>query len=279
MATSVTSGSFLLLAITVTLAGAETDVRELLLRSQEAEDKNAPAERNYIFEQRRESRTVDAKGKVKSLEIETYDTIMTEGRPYRRLISKNDKPLSASDEKKEREKQEKEARDRAKETHQQREKAIQAEETRRRRNRELARESMDAFDFKIASENAESWILDATPRKGYKPSNSEMAILKHFRGRIWISKKDLTWTRLDAEAIDNISFGLVIARLEKGAHFNAERTKINNEAWLPVRITGGGAGRIALVKKLRLEFESTSRNFRKFSSESRLIADTPGEVK
>jgi hypothetical protein len=106
-----------------------------------------------------------------------------------------------------------------------------------------------------------------------------MAVLKHFRGRIWISKKDLVWTRLDAEAIENISFGLVIARLEKGAHFTAERTKINNEVWLPVRITGGGAGRIALVKKLRLEFESTSRNFRKFSSDSRLVADPPGEVK
>jgi hypothetical protein len=255
------------------------DVQDLLHRTQEADDRNALAERNYIFEQRTETRSVDAKGKVKSKEIETFDTIITGDRPYQRLISKNDRPLSAAEEKKEREKQEKEARDRSRETPGQREKALAAQEERRRKHRELAHETLKAFDFRLSGEDADHWILDATPHPGYKPSSRETGVLPHFRGRVWISKKDYVWTRFDAEAIDNISFGLVLARLEKGAHIMIERTRVNDEVWLPLHITGGGAGRIALVKKLRVEFETSCRNFRKFSSNSRLVADPPAEVK
>ena len=43
----------------------------------------------------------------------------------------------------------------------------------------------------------------------------------------------MQWVKLDAECIDNLSWGLFLARLHKGAHILVELTRVNGEVWLP----------------------------------------------
>jgi hypothetical protein len=248
----------LLLAI---LLSWQLDPKELMKRCQEADDRNAEMERNYVFQQRTEDRTLSAKGEVTRRESETFDTILTGGRPYQRLIAKNDVPLSEAEEKKQMAKEH-------------REEAQSKQEERRRKNRELAHDALNAFTTKIVAEDAETWTLEAIPKPGFQPHSRETAVLKHFRGRIWISKKDYVWTKLDAEAMDDISFGLVLFRLDKGSHLVIERTLVNNEVWLPKRVAGGGSGRIALIKKLRIDFETTCSKYKRYSADSRLVPDS-----
>ena len=250
--------SGLLLAI---LLAWQIDPHDLMKRCQQADDRNAELARNYVFEQRTENRTLNAKGEVTKKESEAFETILMGGRPYQKLVAKNDAPLSAAEEK----------RQSAKAL---REEAQNKEEERRRRNRELAHEALNAFDAKIIAEDADTWTLDATPRPGFQPHSRETAVLKHLRARIWISKKDYVWTKVDAEATEDISFGLVLFRLDKGAHIVIERTLVNNEVWLPKRIAGGGSGRIALVKKVRIEFETTCSKYKRYSADSRLVPDS-----
>ncbi len=240
--------------------GWQVNVADLLKKCEDADDRNAEIERNYVFEERSETRQVDAKGKVKQKESETYDTILTGGRPYRRLVAKNDVPLS-------------EAEIKRREARQNRAEAEGQDEQRRKRNRELAHDTLNAFDFHVVQEDAESWTLEGRPKPGFKPQTKGTAILRHFRGRIQISKKDYNWMRLDAEATDDISFGLVLFRLDKGAHIVVERNLVNGEVWLPRRIAGGGAGRVALVKKLRVEFETVCSKYKRYSADSRLVTD------
>jgi hypothetical protein len=247
----------LLLAL---LLGWQLDPKELMKRCQEADDHNAEIERNYVFEQRTENRTLNAKGEVTHRESETFETILTGGRPYQKLVAKNDVPLSAAEEKKQAAKEH-------------REEAQSKEEERRRRNRELAHDALSAFDTKLIAEDADTWTLEATPKPGFQPHSRETAVLKHFRGRIWISKKDYVWTKLDAEAMDDISFGLVLFRLDKGAHVVIERTHVNQEVWLPKHISGGGSARIALIKKLRIDFETTCSKYKRYSADSRMVSD------
>jgi hypothetical protein len=128
--------------------------------------------------------------------------------------------------------------------------------------------------MKVVGEDEHSWILEATPKPGFQPHSRETAVLKHFRGRIWISKKDYVWTKLDAEAIDEVSYGLVLIRLEPGAHLVIERTLVNGEVWLPKRITGGGAARVLLLKKLRMEMETTCSKYQRYSADSRMVAES-----
>jgi hypothetical protein len=233
---------------------------EVMRRCQEADDRNAEMERNYVFQQRTEDRFLDAKGVVTSKHSETFDTILTGGRPYQRLIARDDKPLTPAEEKKEI-------------ARQHREESQRKEEERRARDRDLAHDAVKAFQVKIIGEDSETWALEATPKPGFQPHSRETAVLKHFRGRIWISKKDYVWTRLDAEAMEDVSFGFVLFRLSKGAHLVFERTHVNGEVWLPQRITGSGEVRIALVKKVRMEFETTCSKFKRYSADARIVED------
>jgi hypothetical protein len=242
------------------LLGWQPESKELIKRCQEADDRNAEIERNYVFEQRTEDRTLNSKGEVTHRESETFDTILTGGRPYQRLVAKNDIPLSEAEAKKQLAKEH-------------REEAQTKAEERRSRNRELAHDAVNAFTTKVIAEDAETWTLEAIPKPGFQPHSRETAVLKHFRARIWISKKDYVWTKLDAVAMDDISFGLVLFRLDKGSHLVIERTLVNNEVWLPKRIAGGGSGRIALVKKLRIDFETTCSKYKRYSADSRMVPD------
>jgi hypothetical protein len=254
------AGRAMIALLLTVLLGWQLDPKELMKRCQEADDRNAELERNYVFEQRTENRTLSAKGEVTRKESETFDTILRGGRPYQKLIAKNDVPLSDAEQRKQAAKE-------------QREEAQSKGEERRRRNRELAHDALNAFQTKIIAEDADTWTLEATPKPGFQPRTRETAVLKHFRGRIWISKKDYVWTKLDGEALDDISFGLVLFRLDKGAHIVIERTQVNNEVWLPKRISGGGSGRIALIKKLRINFETTCSKYKRYSADSRLVPD------
>jgi hypothetical protein len=51
--------------------------------------------------------------------------------------------------------------------------------------------------------------------------------------------------------------------------------RVNDEVWLPKRIFANGTGRLALVKQLRVEDDTSYSNYRKFQSESRIVAVAP----
>ena len=97
-------------------------------------------------------------------------------------------------------------------------------------------------------------------------------MLSKFKGRFYIAKSEPALLKLEAEAIDTVSFGLVLARLEKGARFTMEKTKVNGELWMPVRMKVDFDARLALFKKMKVDLQIDYTNFRKFQSESRVLS-------
>jgi hypothetical protein len=120
--------------------------------------------------------------------------------------------------------------------------------------------------------NRPAWIIDATPNGTFQPRDAREKILTKFKGRFFVAKQDFTLLKLEAEAIDTVSFGLVLARLDKGARFSLEKTKVNDELWMPLKIKVDFDARLALLKKLRVDLQIDYSNFRKFQSESRIVA-------
>src|SRR5690242_8513648 len=96
----------LLLAAAVALPG-EPEAREIIRQATARYEASRQAARFYTFIEREEERELDDNGKVKKVESSTWDVTQLEGRSFRRLIAKNDKPLSAADEQKEKERLEK----------------------------------------------------------------------------------------------------------------------------------------------------------------------------
>jgi hypothetical protein len=260
----------------MTAAAAQPDAHEIVRRSVAASDENWRIARNYTFLQRTEERQIDSDGRVKSKEVKTYDVTLLGGSPYLRLLERDDHPLPAVEEKKEKAKLEKSIAERMKETPDQRRRRIEDYDQRRERQREAMREVAEAFDFRNIGEGVvdgrEVWIVEASPRAGYQPRSRDVKILPHVRGKLWIDQRSYHWVKLEAEVIHPVSWGLFLVRLEPGARIRFDETRVNDEVWLPQHIWVAASARLGVFKKLRVQEDTTYKNFRKFQTDSRLVA-------
>ena len=260
----------------MTAAAGQPDAREIVRRSVAASDENWKMARNYTFLQRTEERQIDSKGQMKSEEVKTYDVTLLEGSPYFRLLERNDHPLPAAEEKKEQAKLAKSIADRMKETPERRRRRIEDYDKRRERQREAMREVAEAFDFRQVGqdvvEGREVWIMEASPRAGYQPRSRDAKILPHVRGKLWIDQRSYHWMKLEAQVIHPVSWGLFLVRLDPGARIRFGETRVNDEVWLPQHISVAASARLGVFKKLRVQEDTTYKNFRKFQTDSRLVA-------
>lgn len=255
---------------------AAQDAREIVRKSIEHDQKNQEIVRNYTYLERQLERQFDGSGKVKQQTLRTFDVTPQEGSPYRRLVARNDQPLSADEQQREEEKLQHSIEERRHETKEQRERRIADWERRRRRQREPLREVVDAFNFRIAGEEAlnggQAWVIDATPRPGYKPKSTAGSVLPKMKARFWIDKDDYQWIKMEADTLDTVTFGAFLIRIAKGAHIMMEQTRVNNEVWLPKRIALEGSARLFLVKGLHTQLDYTYSEYRKFQADSHVVS-------
>lgn len=251
------------------------DPREIVRRSVEIDHRTMELARNYTCQQREVQKNLDSHGKVKSTEVKTWDITVLYGEPYSRLIKKNDEPLSAKDEQKEQEKQDKFVAERKNESEDKRRKREARQKKERDEDRAFLRDVENAYDFRLVGEEKidgrPAWVLEATPRKDFKPTQPHADILPKLKGRIWIDKHDYDWVKADAEAIDTISFGLFLARVHKGSHFSFEQTRLNDEVWLLRRFYLNASARVLVFKNMGVEQEDTFSNYKKFKSETKIL--------
>lgn len=251
------------------------DPREIVRRSVEIDHRTAELARNYTCQQREVEKHLDSHGAVKSVEIRTWDITMLYGEPYSRLIKKNDQPLSEKDEKKEEEKQDKFVAEHKNESEDQRHKREAKQKKEREEGRAFLRDVENAYDFRIVGEEPvdgrPAWILEATPRKDFHPTQPHADILPKLKGKVWIDKQDYDWVKAEAEAIDTISFGLFLARVHKGSQFSFEQTRLNDEVWLLRRFYINASARLLIFKNMGIEQEDTFSNYKKFKTGSRIL--------
>jgi hypothetical protein len=253
----------------------QPDAREMIRRSLAASDRNWKIARNYTFLQRTEERQIDSAGQVKSKQVKTHDVTLLEGSPYFRLTERDDHALPPAEEKKEQEKLDKSIAARLKETPAQRERRIRDYEHRRERQRADVAEVPEAFDFRMVGEERvegrDTWVLDALPRRNYVPRTRDTKILPHVKGRLWIDRQTFQWVKLEAEVIDPVSWGLFLVRLDPGARIQFQQAHVNEEVWLPSQISIKASARLGIFKRLRVEENTTYRNYRKFQTDSHLV--------
>lgn len=257
-----------------TLLGQQ-DPREIVRRSVETDQSNWRRALNYTFLERVQSHEAQAGGSLRQ-SSKTFDVTLLEGSPYRRLVARNDQPLPADEEGREQEKLEKSIAERRKETPVQRTKRLEEHQKRRDRNRAFVREIPDAFDFRLLNQEPVSgrnaWMIEASPKPGFRPRDSRAKLLTRMRGRLWIDQADYQWVRVEAEVIDTISFGWFVARLAKGSRLELDQNRVNEEVWLPRRVRVIADARVALVKHVQIDQEITYRNYRKFQADSQVKA-------
>jgi len=96
------------------------------------------------------------------------------------------------------------------------------------------------------------------------PRTREGRLARSFAGEIWIDELAREVVRVDAKAIDDLSFGYgLLARVNEGATVTVRREPIDDGLWLPVSIRFDGDGRAILFRKLKIDFAVDWFDYRK----------------
>ena len=243
------------------------DARQIVQKSVEADQFNWVRARDYVWVRRVETRDLEGR----SHGSKTFETSILYGRPYSRLIERNDQPLPPDEQRKQQQRLDKAALDRQGESPSRR----AEREKERERQREFLRKIPDIYDFAIQGEDTLDshpvWVIHATPKSGYIAQKKESKLLTKFRGTLWIGKTDYEWVRVEAEAIQPVTWGLFLVKLNPGSTVTLEETRFNNEVWLPKRQVIRVSARLGF-KRFNMEQEVTFRNYRKFQANSTLVA-------
>jgi hypothetical protein len=248
------------------------DLRQIVMDRYRA---NYSKQRDYTYIVRRVENKLDGAAGIRFSESKTYEIMELYGEQVERLISKDDKPLSGGDAAKEEEKIQTLANQRKNESEEDRAKRRTKENKQREKNREFVREVADAYDFHLMGtemlNSREMWVIAGEPRPGFQAHLKEAQILPKYHGRLWIDKNDLQLAKLDVEAIDTASFGWILARIHKGTRLVIERTRVNEEVWLPQHISFKLDARVALFKSYNEEDEETFRDYKKFRATAKIV--------
>ena len=247
---------FLLAAVVIPAIRAE-DVMDIVHAYVARQASHYDRTRDYTYEQRVVTRRYKRDGALKSNTTETYEVLIVDGKPVRKLVERDGKPVSP--------------------------------EVSLRRQRELERASararprlghslLDRYEtFQLEGEEdlngRLTWVVSARAKL--------LSGLGHAQAKLWIDEMDLECARSETES----SGGLI--SLDGWAHGagsgTAEYVRFDDGVWLPVRTLNRFDASIPLTlfpvsllaqKQEHWELETTYTNYEKFQADSHIIGVT-----
>jgi len=247
------------------------DAREIVELSVNAPVPNPLLETSYTWLAQEHSDELDSKGRLKRTKSRKFEVFYLGLKRYERILEEDGKPLSPREAEKQQQKLDRAAAEASRLTEKERQKREKEMIDDRAKERERLRYIPLAYDFRLVEETVLNgrpvWVIDAEPRKSYRGKYDNL--LRNMRGRLWIDKTDYRWARIEAEALENISFGLFLAKLSQGAKITFEQKRVNNEVWLPSSFSVKAQARL-LVKRVNVGAEAVFTDHRKFQAQSRI---------
>lgn len=227
---------------------------------------------SYSFLQKFTQREVDKNGALREKDSTTIQMSFYKGFRIARVIEKNGKPLSASDQAVEDRKAEKYVEAIEKKIAKREASGERPENERRISVGEVLRASLLKNPRRERFRGRDVIVFDFEPNPSFDYKNAK-SMLKFFgktAGAIWIDEQDKQVARIEAYLADSFNIaGGVLAKLRKGATFTLEQERVNDEIWLPSTADINLSVRVLLVKGIDLNQVIRSYDYRKFSTEVR----------
>lgn len=131
-----------------------------------------------------------------------------------------------------------------------------------------ARAALDALTFTLAGRD--TWqgepaiLITFVPRPNARLRSREARIAHAFEGRVWVHEHEFEVMRIEATAVDDVSFGFgMIARLHKGLEASFTRRR-QDGVWLPSETRFVGTGRALLLRRLQIDYWRRYDSYRRF---------------
>jgi hypothetical protein len=228
----------------------QPDARAIVGPSIAATDRSWRARVHYTYLQRDEDRRLDSHGLVKSEDVEVSTIIFVDGVPFEQLVEHNGLPPSAEEQRKQKDKLNKLKR----ETREERVARLRQEEE---DNASLIREVPQAFKFELTGEEVvngrPAYVLQATPRPGYRPRGKYGGMFSKVKGKLWVDKEDFGWVKADGQVLQPFSIGLFLARVLPGSRITMEQVRVGDGIWMPQHIEIRAAAKIFFIKSLIID--------------------------
>lgn len=233
----------LVLPVVLLLPGAQTSralpsEKEFFAAAQDNLARSQREQFRFAYKERRTELHMNPFGRLGTGETRAYEvTPVNDGAALlRRLIERDGKPVAGA--------------------------PVERQELRERRNRPARRSSVDdivavlnfAIDRRETVQGREAIVVRFEPKANARPQTREGRLARVFKGSIWVDEAAREVIRVEATAMDNISYGLgLVARLNEGTTVTLKREHIEGMTWLPTSIRFTGQGRVMLFRRLNVD--------------------------
>jgi len=120
------------------------------------------------------------------------------------------------------------------------------------------------IDRREALDGRDAIVVTFVPKPNARPQTREGRLARSFKGTIWIDEQAREVVRVQAVAIDDLSFGYgFLARLNEGSTATMTRQPVEGGIWLPTSLRFAGEGRAMLLRKLTLDYAIQWFDYRK----------------
>lgn len=263
----------LILMILAGIAAAQ-DAQSIVARAVAADDHSDRLARDYTYKVRDEISDLDSAGNVKATHTTLDEVLYIGGEQYFRPLEKDGKPIPPAQAAKEQAKLDRAAAKASRLSDGERDKRLADAERDRTKRREDYKDIPNAFDFKLIGDATVSgratYEIAARPRAGYHGKGRN--IFSSLEGTLWIDKQDFNWVKFEADVLKPFSIGWFLARVAAGTHISYEMMRVNNELWVPKTVSLKASARLALLKRVNVRQTVTFSDYRKFQSDSRIVA-------
>jgi hypothetical protein len=256
-------------------------VRDNLARAQQAS-------RLYSYKERRSDLHTNLFGKMGtdgSNVFQVYPSLNPQ-LTYRQLIERNGRPVSAEElARQDREYRTKVAelqRRRTREDEDDRKRREQDEALTRRRAQLMIDDVVDALQFRIGRretyEGQPAVVVTFAPKAKWTPKTREGRIAQHFVGTVWVHETLKEVMRVEAKAIDDISFGFLVAKLNEGTTASLTRRPLEHDLWMPTNLRLTGEGRAILFRRVTVNYAVEWFDYQKMNPTSPNARESRNEV-
>jgi hypothetical protein len=241
----------------------------------EAQEKaSEKAIHKYIYHVTSTQQDLDSHGNVKKTNTVEREDFWINGVFISKLLSRDGKPLSADEAKKQDEEIDKRIAA-AKELAQ--EKAAGTAPPPKKQGYEVTFArflELGAFSNprRVQLNGRDTIAVDYSGDPKAKTRNLLEGAIHDLTGTVWVDEQDHAMVRIEGHFFDDFKVaGGLVADVHKGSSFNFEWIKVNDEVWLPLSFTGRGSARIALFFNHSGVIDQHTSNYRRFTTSSTIL--------
>jgi hypothetical protein len=214
----------------------------------------------YTYDVTEVREQLDRDGRVRRRETRAYEVFHVKGRPVRRLVARDGRPLEG----KAREREERRAGELAS--------ALRSgTATRERAGVRLSR-ILERYDFSAVGREAVdercALVFDFAARPGDFALERD-GLLRRLAGRLWVDEAEKAVARVEVRNTSGLRFALGLGATVSSVSFRAGFRRLEEGAWLPRSLAVSAEGKKLLFKAFRTRATSTYDNYRRFEVDVR----------